>query len=100
MRLGPAVLRSRVKHSTTEPLRSLSEALLVGHTTLLEISCREGVDGGGGGLLDTVIVVQFRPKYQLSVLQMSCFRHQLGEKVLDIRSCIIERFSYCKGDTS
>ena len=94
MRLEHAVLRSRVKHSTTEPPCSLSEALLVAHTTLLEIPCREGVDGGGGGLLDTVIVVKFRPKYQLSVLQMSCFRHQLGAKVLDIRSCIIELFDY------
>ena len=60
VRLEPAILRPRVKHSTTEPLRSLSEALLVAHTTLLEISCREDVDEGGGGLLDTVIVVKIR----------------------------------------
>ena len=60
VRLEPAVLRSRVKHSTTEPPCSLSEALLVAHTTLLKILCREGVDEGGGGLLDTVIIVKIR----------------------------------------
>ena len=49
VRLEPAALRSRVKHSTTEPLRSLS-VYLSGRV----------LDLGGGGGGDTMIFAYIR----------------------------------------